>query len=134
MTTLNRQPAQTATLTRLFRESRRYVSHFRIEEPPKSPGAAIDPLLKNPHFPPFLKWAFQAATVAFVNPRTRRGLFRALFTLAYRAFGPEARKSGQGDTGFDTFFLQALMIDDQSVQHCIDKERGRKTSSTQPKT
>jgi|GEM_PF-7092708 len=134
MTNLTRHPARTATLTRLFRESRSYVNHFRVHEPARNPAQAIDPLLKNPHFPDFLKWAFQAVTVAYLNPRTRRGLFRALFTLANRAFGPEARKSGQGDTGFDTFFCQALLLDDQSVQHCIDKERGRKTSSTQPKT
>jgi hypothetical protein len=70
-----------------------------------------------------------AVTIAFANPRTRRGLFRALFTLAHRAFGPEARKSGLGDTGFDTFFRQALILDDQSVQHCIDKEIRRKPTA-----
>jgi hypothetical protein len=125
MPTLTSQPIQTASLTLRFRESRPYVSHFRVEEPPRSPAQAIDPLLKNPHFPPFLKWAFQAATLAFVNPRTRRSLFRALFTLAHRTFGPEARKTGQDDTGFHAFFMQALMLDDQSVQHCIDKEKRR---------
>lgn len=134
MPTLTRQPIHTASLTLRFRESRPYVSHFRVEEPPRSPAQAIDPLLKNPHFPPFLKWAFQAATIAFVNPRTRRGLFRALFTLAHRTFGPEARKSGQGISEFDGFFAQALLLDAQSVQHCIDKEKRHTPSPTQPKT
>ena len=129
MPTLTQHPNTTVSLTRRFPESRPYTRHCRVDEPVRNPVQALDPLLKNPHFPDFLKWAFQAVTISYLNPRTRRGLFRALFTLAHRTFGPAARLSGQDDTGFDTFFRQALLLDDQSVQLCIDKEKRR-----QPKT
>lgn len=127
MPTLHQQPHDTLTFTLRFQDSRPCVTHFLVQEPTRNPAQALQPLLQNPHFPDFLKWAFQAVTIAFLNPRTRRGLFRALFTLAHRTFGPEARKSGQGDNGFDTFFRQALILDDQSVQHCIDKELRRES-------
>lgn len=129
MPTLTQSPNRTATLTLRFRESRPYITHIQVDEPARDPARAIDPLLKNPHFPDFLKWAFQAAIISYLNPRTRRGLFRALFTLAHRTFGPAARFSGVGDTGFDTFFCQALLLDEQSVQHCIDQEKRRQPRS-----
>ena len=129
MTTLTQSPKTTATFTLRFLHSRPYTCYCHIDEPVRNPVQALDPLLQNPHFPFFLKWAFQAVTISYLNPRTRRGLFRALFTLAHRAFGPAARLCGVGDTGFDTFFCQALLLDEQSVQLCIDKEKRR-----QPKT
>ncbi|NDA10529.1 MAG: hypothetical protein EBZ07_06760 [Verrucomicrobia bacterium] len=109
MPTLTQHPNTTVSLTRRFPESRPYITHCRVDEPVRNPVQALDPLLQNPHFPDFLKWAFQAVTISYLNPRTRRGLL--------------------GDTGFDTFFRQALLLDDQSVQLCIDKEKRR-----QPKT
>ena len=134
MPTLTQHPNTTVSLTRRFPESRPYTRHCRVDEPARNPAQALDPLLKNPHFPDFLKWAFQAVTISYLNPRTRRGLFRALFTLAHRTFGPEDRKSGQGISEFDGFFAQALLLDAQSVQHCIDKEKRRAPSPTQAKS
>jgi len=126
--TQNTRPT-TLSQTKLFTNSRLHTCNYQVPAPWPKIAESLDPILENPNIPPFLKWAFQAVTIAFANPRTRRGLFRALFTLAHRAFGPEARKSGQGDTGFDTFFRQALILDDQSVQQCIDKEIRRKPTA-----
>jgi hypothetical protein len=119
--TQNTRPT-TLSQTKLFTNSRLHTCNYQVPAPWPKIAESLDPILENPNIPPFLKWAFQAVTIAFANPRTRRGLFRALFLLAWRSFAIRS-KPDQVDPAFEHFYKQAILIDKPSVAACLKKLR-----------
>ena len=74
MTIPNKTRPTTLSHTRLFTNSQRHTCNYQVPAPWPKIAESLNPILENPRIPPFLKWAFQAVTIAFANPRPRRGL------------------------------------------------------------
>jgi hypothetical protein len=120
----NAQNALPTTLsqTKLFTISRLHTCNYQVPAQWPKIAESLNPILENPNIPPFLKWGIQSLCIAYVLPHNRRGLFRALFLLAWRSFAATA-KDDQIDPAFEYFYRQALHLDRSSVQTCLKKLR-----------
>ena len=112
----------TLSQTKLFTNSRRHTSNYQVPAPWPGIAESLNPILENPNIPPFLKWGIQSLCIAYVLPHNRRGLFRALFLLAWRSFAIRS-KPDQVDPAFEHFYKQAILIDKPSVAACLKKLR-----------
>ena len=122
MTTPNKTRPTTLSHTRLFTNSQRHTCNYQVPAPWPKIAESLDPILENPNIPPFLKWGIQSLCIAYTLPHNRRGLFRALFLLAWRSFAIRS-KPDQVDPAFEHFYKQAILIDKPSVAACLKKLR-----------
>jgi len=120
----NAQNARPTTLshTRLFTNSQRHTCNYQVPAPWPGIAESLNPILENPHIPPFLKWGIQSLCIAYLLPHNRPGLFRALFHLAWRSFAATS-KPDQVDPAFEHFYKQAVLLDRPSVYACFKKLR-----------
>jgi len=119
--TQNTRPT-TLSQTKLFTNSQRHTCNYQVPAQWPKIAESLDPILDNPNITPFLKWGIQSLCIAYVLPHNRRGLFRALFLLAWRSFAIRS-KPDQVDPAFERFYKQAIMIDKPSVAACLKKIR-----------